>query len=125
MMQHEGWHGGGGPPTISALFDDLSPRRWDWELGEGAGGGGEGRRDGDDDDADDGGFVLRSSSADLDDDDDGGGEGHAVNDGDVVSTVRITYFSGHGTAVGINVSHLLGDASSCFRFCQVSSSVAK
>ncbi|KAL3808792.1 hypothetical protein ACHAXA_011176 [Cyclostephanos tholiformis] len=95
MMQHEGWHGGGGPPTISTLFDDLSPRRWDREeLGGGMGEGG-GRRDDD--------YRV----------------GHVVNDEDVVSTVRITYFSGFGTAVGINISHLLGDASSCFRICQV------
>lgn len=38
---------------------------------------------------------------------------------DLVSTVRITYFKDYGTAVGINISHLLGDANSCFRFCQV------
>ena len=38
---------------------------------------------------------------------------------DLVSTVRITYFKDYGTAVGINISHLLGDANSCFRVCQV------
>ena len=95
MMQHAGWHGGGGAPTISPLFDDLSPARWD--AGDG------GRRD------DVGGIGIPRLAE---------GGGHAVDD--VVSTVRITYFRGHGTAVGINISHLLGDASSCFRFCQVS-----
>lgn len=37
---------------------------------------------------------------------------------DSLATVRITYFAGGGTAVGINISHLLGDASSCFRIAQ-------
>jgi hypothetical protein len=92
--------GGGGAPTISPLFDDLSPAKWD------AGDGG-GWRDADDDT-----IIGIPRSAE-------GGGGHDVVD-DVVSTVRITYFRGHGTAVGINISHLLGDASSCFRFCQVS-----
>ena len=99
-MQHEGWRAGGGAPTISPLFDDLSPARWD------AGDGG-GWRDADDDT-----IIGIPRSAE-------GGGGHDVVD-DVVSTVRITYFRGHGTAVGINISHLIGDASSCFRFCQVS-----
>ena len=99
-MQHEGWRAGGGAPTISPLFDDLSPARWD------AGDGG-GWRDADDDT-----IIGIPRSAE-------GGGGHDVDD-DVVSTVRITYFRGHGTAVGINISHLLGDASCCFRFCQVS-----
>lgn len=36
-----------------------------------------------------------------------------------VATVRITYFKGGGTAIGINLSHMLGDANSCFRICQV------
>ena len=48
---------------------------------------------------------------------DGGDEGEKKVD--VVSTVRITYFSEYGTAVGINISHIIGDANSCFRFCQV------
>ena len=34
-------------------------------------------------------------------------------------TVKITFFKGGGTAVGINISHLLGDANSCFRIAQV------
>ena len=101
-MQHEGGRAGGGAPTISPLFDDLSPARWD------AGGDGGGRRDADDDT-----IIGIPRSAEE------GGGGHDVVE-DVVSTVRITYFRGHGTAVGINISHLLGDASSCFRFCQVS-----
>ena len=37
---------------------------------------------------------------------------------DSLATVRITYFAGGGTAVCINISHLLGDASSCFRIAQ-------
>ena len=96
-MQHAGWRGGGGMPTISALFDDLSPARWEEEEEEERDGDGRGTR------------GKRST----------GGGGHVVVD--VVSTVRITYFRGYGTAVGINISHLVGDASSCFRFCQVSS----
>ncbi|KAL7479676.1 hypothetical protein ACHAW6_005413 [Cyclotella cf. meneghiniana] len=36
-----------------------------------------------------------------------------------VATVRVTYFRGTGTAIGINVNHMLGDANSCFRICQV------
>ena len=35
-----------------------------------------------------------------------------------LATARITYFVGGGTSVGINISHLLGDASSCFRIAQ-------
>jgi len=35
-----------------------------------------------------------------------------------VATFRITHFDGGGTAVGINISHLLGDASSCFRIAE-------
>mmetsp|Transcript_21971 Transcript_21971/g.53159 ORF Transcript_21971/g.53159 Transcript_21971/m.53159 type:complete len:564 (+) Transcript_21971:127-1818(+) len=36
-----------------------------------------------------------------------------------IATVRITYFKDAGTAIGINISHMLGDANSCFRICQV------
>lgn len=36
-----------------------------------------------------------------------------------VATVRVTHFRGGGTGIGINITHLLGDANSCFRICQV------
>ncbi|KAL3793682.1 hypothetical protein HJC23_010254 [Cyclotella cryptica] len=36
-----------------------------------------------------------------------------------IATVRVTYFKGAGTAIGININHMLGDANSCFRICQV------
>jgi hypothetical protein len=35
------------------------------------------------------------------------------------ATIRVTYFQGTGTAVGINLNHMVGDANSCFRICQV------
>lgn len=38
--------------------------------------------------------------------------------GHKVATFRITHFDGGGTAVGINISHLLGDASSCIRIAE-------
>ena len=41
-----------------------------------------------------------------------------ANESEGLATVRITYFAGKGTSVGINISHLLGDASSCFRIAQ-------
>ena len=41
-----------------------------------------------------------------------------ANETEGLATARITYFSGGGTAVAINISHLLGDASSCFRIAQ-------
>jgi hypothetical protein len=36
-----------------------------------------------------------------------------------VATVRVTYFKNAGTAIAININHMLGDANSCFRICQV------
>ena len=36
-----------------------------------------------------------------------------------IATVRVIYFKGSGTSVGINISHMLGDANSCFHICQV------
>lgn len=41
-----------------------------------------------------------------------------ANENEGLATARITYFAGGGTSVGINISHLLGDASSCFRIAQ-------
>ena len=41
-----------------------------------------------------------------------------ANETEGLATARITYFAGGGTAVGVNISHLLGDASSCFRIAQ-------
>jgi len=36
-----------------------------------------------------------------------------------MATIRVTYFKDSGTAIAINLSHMLGDANSCFRLCQV------
>lgn len=36
-----------------------------------------------------------------------------------IATVRVNYFKGGGTAIAININHMLGDANSCFRICQV------
>ncbi|KAL3930695.1 MAG: hypothetical protein SGARI_004408, partial [Bacillariaceae sp.] len=81
-LQHSEWRGGGGPPILSPLFDDLHSTRW--EHGN------------------DSSTLTESQPAKTN-----------------VATIRVTYFRGGGTAVGINVSHLLGDANTCFRICQV------
>ena len=36
-----------------------------------------------------------------------------------MATVRVTYFKDSGTAIAINLNHMLGDANSCFLVCQV------
>lgn len=41
------------------------------------------------------------------------------SESDFMCAIRITYFKGSGTAIGININHMLGDANSCFRLCQV------
>ena len=51
--------------------------------------------------------------------DDIGSKDQIVKDHHHIVTIRITYFRGAGTAIGINFSHMLGDANSCFRICQV------
>ena len=39
-------------------------------------------------------------------------------DNSPLATVRVTYFKGGGTALGVNLSHALADAASCVRFVQ-------
>ena len=35
-----------------------------------------------------------------------------------LASIRVTYFQGGGTAIGVNMSHILGDTASCVRFVQ-------
>lgn len=37
---------------------------------------------------------------------------------DILASIRVTHFQGGGTALGVNLSHVLADAASCVRFVQ-------
>jgi hypothetical protein len=87
-LQHMDWRGGGGPPTLSPLFDDLISEKWEKHVED---------------------VVILEENQ----------EPNKIPTKSNLATVRVTYFREGGTVLGINISHLLGDANSCFRICQV------
>jgi hypothetical protein len=78
-----------GYPTLLPLFDALFQNNHHAEEGN------------DDDDDDDDGSKRRH---------------HSKYKYENLLKIRVTYFKGGGTAIGVNMNHVLGDTASCVRF---------
>jgi hypothetical protein len=60
-------------------------------------------------------LFQNNRHGDIDDDPGGGKKQHYIKYENLIK-IRVTYFKGGGTAIGVNMNHVMGDTASCVRF---------
>jgi hypothetical protein len=60
-------------------------------------------------------LFQNNHHGDVDEDPGGGKQQHSYKYENLVK-IRVTYFKGGGTAIGVNMNHVMGDTASCVRF---------